>query len=94
MYEIFGEEAFFSPIYERKVTKPQKNIYDPLMQSMAKHLESKDDLLWHAKDIKENKYTRETEVEGERIFYGRNTIPSVVKSRIDYFDELFDSYLK
>jgi len=94
MYQIFGEEAFFSPVYERKVTKPQKNIYDPLMQSMAKHLESKDNLLRYAKDIKDNKYTHETKVNGEKIFYGRNTTPSVVEGRIDYFDKLFSPYLK
>ncbi|MCU8085358.1 DUF262 domain-containing protein [Shewanella sp. SM23] len=93
-YAIFGEEAFFSPVYERRVTKPQKTIYDPLMQSIAKHIQSKDKLLLVSDEIKANKYSNETEVDGERIFYGRNTIPSVVKMRIEYFDNLLSPYLK
>lgn len=93
-YEIFGEEAFFSPVYERRVTKPQKTIYDPLMQSIASHIDSKDKLLHSANEIKENKYKNATEINGERIFYGRNTIPSVVQMRIKYFDDLFSPYIK
>lgn len=93
-YAIFGEEAFFSPVYERRVTKPQKTIYDPLMQSIAKHIQSKDKLLLVSNEIKANKYSNETEVNGERIFYGRNTIPSVVKMRIEYFDDLLLPYLE
>lgn len=93
-YAIFGEEAFFSPVYERRVTKPQKTIYDPLMQSIAKHIQSKDKLLLVSNEIKANKYSNETEVNGERIFYGRNTIPSVVKMRIEYFDDLLSPYLE
>jgi hypothetical protein len=93
-YGIFGEEAFFSPIYERRVTKPQKTIYDPLMQSIAKHVGSKEKLLLSASEIKEKKYENATEVGGERIFYGRNTIPSVVQMRIQYFDDLFAPYIK
>lgn len=92
-YEIFGKEAFFSPVYERKVTKPQKTIYDPLMQSIAKHVELKEKLLLSANDIKEKKYENTIEVDGQRIFYGRNTIPSVVKMRIKYFDDLFAPYI-
>lgn len=94
IYEIFGKEAFFSPVYERRVTKPQKTIYDPLMQSIAKHIESKEKILRSAEKIKENKYQNPTEVNGERIFYGRNTIPSVVQMRIKYFDDLLAPYIK
>ncbi len=47
IYELFGNEAFLSPIYERKITKPQKMIYEPLMQSVAKHITYKNFILKH-----------------------------------------------
>ncbi len=94
VYGIFGEEAFFSPKYERRMTKPQKTIYDPLMQSIAKHIQSKDQLLKNANVIKSSKYNNPTEIDGERLFYGRNTSPTVVKQRIEYFDNLIAPYLK
>lgn len=94
IFQIFGKEAFLSPKYERQMTIPQKTIYDPLMQSIAKHLDVKEILLSKANHIKEHKYTNIHEVNGERLFYGRNTSPGVVKKRITYFDELFTSFLK
>lgn len=93
VYEIFGEEAFFSPTYERRMTKPQKTIYDPLMQSIAKHIEWKDKLLSEATLIRDSKYSNPTEIDGDRLFYGRNTSPTVVKMRIKYFDDLLTPYL-
>ena len=93
IYEIFGEEAFFSPVYERKVTKPQKTVYDPLMQSIANNIESKDDLLSRAKDIKENKYNGDIMQGGEKVFDGRNASPSIVVNRIRYFDNMLKSFL-
>lgn len=93
VYGIFGEDAFISPVYDRRVTKPQKTIYDPLMQSVAKHIKHKDLLLKRAMEIKNNKYGNATIVDGEKIFYGRNTIPSVVEMRIEYFDNLLAPYL-
>ena len=92
-YGIFGEEAFFSPKYERKMTKPQKTIYDPLMQSIAKCIESKDKLIDNADLIRDSKYENATEIEGDRLFYGRNTSSTVVKTRIEYFDNLLTPYL-
>jgi len=92
-YGIFAEDAFVSPKYERKLTKPQKTIYDPLMQSMAKHLDSKKKLLSVAANIRDNKYDNAIEIDGERLFDGRNTIPSIVKIRIEYFDNLLAPYL-
>ncbi len=93
-YDIFGKEAFFSPVYERKITKPQKTIYDPLMQAISKHIVSKNTLLHHAKEINENKYKASHDQGSNKLFYGRNTMPSVVKTRIDYFDNLLKPYLK
>ena len=93
VFEIFGEEAFLPPKYERQTNKPQKTIYDPLMQSIAKHIAEKEKLLSQAEAIKENKYNNPHEINGERLFYGRNTSPGVVKTRIDYFDNLLALYL-
>lgn len=93
VFEIFGKEAFLPPKYERQTNKPQKTIYDPLMQSIAKHIAEKEKLLSQAEVIKENKYNNPHEINGERLFYGRNTSPGVVKTRIDYFDNLLAPYL-
>lgn len=90
IYNIFGEDAFLSPTYERKVTKPQKTIYDPLMQAVALNIDIKDMLLQHASEIKDEKFSKMYIDEDNRIkfFDGRdNTVPSVIK-RIDYFDKL------
>lgn len=92
IYGIFGNEAFLSPKYERQSTKPQKIIYDSLMQSIAKHITVKDQLLSQADLIREGKYNNPHETDGERLFNGRNTSPGVVKERIEYFDNLLSSY--
>lgn len=92
-YAIFGKDAFVSPMYERQVSKPQKIIYDPLMQSVVKHLPYKEKLIAVADDIKNNKYTNPITVEGSRLFDGRNTSPNAVKDRIRYFDSLLAAYI-
>ena len=94
IYEIFGDEAFVSPAYERKVTKPQKTIYDPIMQSIAKCIDKKDILIKNSVKIYKDKYKNKHQNGNERLFEGRNTTPTVVKSRIEYFDKLFKKYLK
>lgn len=95
-YALFGDKAFIAPVYERQVTKPQKTIYDPLMQSIAKHVKWKDKLLLAAQDIDEiSRYeNRPIKFEGTKLFDGRNTVPSVVKQRVEFFDDLFEPYLK
>lgn len=93
-YQIFGKEAFMSPKYDRQIKLPQKTIYDPLMQSIAMHLDVKEKLLSKASDIKKNKYGNSHEMGSDRLFNGRNTSPAIIKKRITYFNELFASYLK
>ena len=95
-YALFGDKAFIPPVYERQVTKPQKTIYDPLMQSIAKHIEWKESLLRAAQDIDEvNRYeNRPIKTDGIKLFDGRNTVPSVVMQRVEFFDNLFEPYLK
>ena len=95
-YSLFGDKAFIAPVYERQVNKPQKTIYDPLMQSIAKHVEWKDRLL-AAKDINEtNRYENRSiyKIDGMKLFDGRNTVPSAVNERVEFFDNLFKPYLK
>jgi len=95
IYNIFGNEAFLSPVYERQVTKPQKTVYDPLMQSVAKHIVYKDNLLKNKTTIKENKFANNIIVdENKKVFDGRDNVPSTVKKRIEYFDKLFKPYIK
>jgi hypothetical protein len=95
-YALFGEKAFIAPVYERQVTKPQKTIYDPLMQSIAKHVQWKDSLMLATKDINEiTRYeNRPIKFEDTKLFDGRNTVPSAVKLRVEFFDDLFEPYLK
>lgn len=95
-YALFGDKAFIAPVYERQVTKPQKTIYDPLMQSIAKHVQWKDSLILAAEHINEiNRYeNRPIKFEDIKLFDGRNTVPSAVKQRVEFFDDLFEPYLK
>ena len=92
VYGIFGDEAFYSPVYERKVTKPQKGIYDPLMQAVAKLIPHSTKLLENSEDLKREKYQAATSVDGVKVFDGRNTTPAHVSDRISYFDNLFNKY--
>ena len=95
VYDVFGNEAFFMPVIDRAGTKPRKTVYDPLMQSIAKHLEYKNELLKNANDIKKNKYPKnKIIVDEKRIFDGRSNLHNDVKRRIKYFDKLFEEYKK
>jgi hypothetical protein len=93
VFSIFGEEAFMSPVYERMVNKPQKTIYDPLMQAIALNISHKEILLEHAKDIKENKYTIKKRDDGTKIFDGRNSSRRFVNERIEYFNNLLTPHI-
>ncbi len=92
-YEIFGEKAFIAPAYERQFTKPQKVIYDPLMQSIANNISKKYQILHHAKEINNTRYDKKHFSDGSKFFEGRNNLPSKVKARIEYFDNLFKKYI-
>jgi len=91
IYQIFGTDAFITPKYERNVTKPQKIIYDPLMQSVAINIDKKDSLLKNAKLLKKHKYEKKLNDDGTKVFEGKNI---TVKARIEYFNNLFDEYSK
>lgn len=93
-YLIFGEDAFISPVYERKVTKPQKTIYDPLMQAIAMNIAKKDILIKNSEKIKKEKYHKMwiDENKTQKFFDGRDNQAPTVLERIKYFDELFKKY--
>jgi len=94
IYQLFGEEAFFSPVYKRQVKKPQKTIYDPLMQSVAKNISKKDIILKNAVEIRKHKYLKADIYEnGSKFFDGRNTSPTFIKNRIQYFDNLLKKHI-
>jgi len=93
-YSIFGENAFISPIYERKVTKPQKTIYDPLMQAIALNIGKKDIIINNLEQIKKEKYDKMwiDEDKTQKFFDGRDNQAPTVQERIKYFNELFKKY--
>ena len=91
---IFDSDAFISPVYERKVTKPQKTIYDPLMQAIALNIGNKDILIKNSDKIKNEKYHKMwiDEDETQKFFDGRDNQAPTVRERIKYFDELLKKY--
>lgn len=94
IYEIFGQKAFIQPPYKGAQQKPQKKIYDPLMQSVASKLDNKNQLLEKSEQIKKNKYNLIMNLDdNQRIFRGRNSTRIFVKKRIQYFDHLFEKYI-
>jgi len=93
IYSVFGDDAFLTPVYERKITKPQKTIYDPLMQAMALNIENKEELINKAENIREQKYQGAYRDDGSKAFEGRDNMSSTVQKRIKYFDELLNSFV-
>jgi len=91
VFTIFGEDAFLSPVYERQVTKPQKTIYDPLMQAIALNIIKKEILIQNAEQIKQKKYDKmyTDDDRKEKFFDGRDNQAPTVQNRIMYFDGLF-----
>ena len=95
-YLIFGKDAFISPTYDRKVTKPQKTVYDPLMQAIALNIEKKNIMISNSEKIKEERYD-ENEMyidndKNKRLFDGRKTQVTAVQERIKYFDNLLKKH--
>jgi hypothetical protein len=93
IHTIFGNEAFITPGYERKTIKPQKTIYDPLMQAVAINIHNKDALILKATEIKAKKYHSIYWDDGSKAFEGRDNQPLTVQSRIEYFDNLLKSFI-
>lgn len=92
LYEIFGEDAFISPVYERQVTKPQKTIYDPIMQSVSNYIDKKSILIANKMQLKQHRYDGKNDQNGNKVFDGRDNLQSTVINRIEYFNRLFETY--
>ncbi len=93
VYTIFKEEAFLMPKIERKGKKPRKTMYDPLMQSVALNIKSKDNLVKNASTIFYTAFDEELVVGDRRVFDGRSNLQKDVASRIEYFNRLFTQYI-
>lgn len=96
-YEIFGKSAFFLPDYGRKTFISSKTIYDSLMQSIYNNLEYRDILISNKDEISKNRYLNENELiaeNGKRLFDGKYGGWTHVYKRIEYFDKLFEPYIK
>lgn len=96
IYGIFGKDAFMMPTYERSVVKPQKTVFDPLMQSMSKYIDYKKTLLENKEKINKMKFNESlyiSEEKGIRVFNGRDNLPTSVKNRTEYFDRLFEKFI-
>jgi len=99
-YSLFGKDAFYMPDGVRIKTTPTKTIYDPLMQSISKILEKKDELLAKSDFIKKAKFKDKDQLkvkgrEGDvDLFDGKYNNPTNVQARILYFDNVLESVLK
>lgn len=94
-YELLGEKAFY--LFRQRTgnwswyQRPTTAIYDPLMATLSKHLQSKPILLEKKNELEE--LLPEFYRANYDTFEGRNTNPGIVKEREKKFDELFNDLL-
>lgn len=96
-YSIFGKDAFFLPEHDKKRYISSKTIYDSLMQSMCNNLDSKEILIKNKKEIKRNKYANKKDLkyeDGKTTFNAKYAGWIHVSKRIEYFNKLFEPYIK
>jgi len=96
VYEIFGKDAFLLPEGKnRKSNKITKTIYEPLMQSISKNLDYKENLINNSNNLRKNKFLnidKLTLENGKKLFDGKYSHRSIIQKRIEYFDELILNY--
>ena len=96
VYDIYGKDAFMMPTYERAVSKPQKTVYDPLMQSASDFIQHKNKLLQYREELIDQKFEEDLYINKEkelRVFNGRDNLPASVKNRTKYFNRLFKKFV-
>ncbi len=96
-YEIFGKSAFFLPGYGRNRFISSKTVYDPLMQSLYKNLDSRESLIYNKEKIISLRYSNEEDLiaeNGKRLFDGKYGGWTHIYKRIEYFDKLFEQFIK
>lgn len=99
IYELFPTDAFCMPGGIQNKVKPTKTVYDPLMQSVSKIIDRKDEIIAQKEKIQSNKFVgiSNSKVKGRDgdidLFDGRYNNPPNVQARINYFDEVFNTIL-
>lgn len=96
-YKIFGKSAFFLPGYGRNTFISSKTVYDPLMLSLYKNLNSRSILIENKELIIKDRYHNQDELiaeNGKRLFDGKYGGWTHIDKRIEYFDKLFEKYIK
>lgn len=97
--KIFSSEAFYMPEATQKKTTPTKTVYDPMMQSISKLLDKKTILLEKAEQIKAQKFQDKENLiipdkpKNNELFDGKYNSKSNIESRINYFDNFFNSMI-
>jgi len=94
IYEVFGKDAFTLP---SKSSKTTKTIYEPLMQSISKNIKHKTILIQNKEKLIANKFSNTDDLileNGKELFDGKYNHKSLIEKRIEYFDKLFESYIK
>lgn len=99
IYQILGNKAFIPPKGERNRKIPLKIVYDSMMQVFAKKIPFKNQLLKHKNAIKNEMYSDEkmlrVEEENNRfLFEGRYATKKALETRIEYFDNFLQKYIK
>lgn len=99
IYQILGNKAFIPPKGERNRKIPLKIVYDSMMQVFAKKIPFKNQLLKHKNAIKNEMYSDEkmlrVEEENNRfLFEGRYANKKALETRIEYFDNFLQKYIK
>jgi hypothetical protein len=99
IYHILGNQAFIPPKGERNRKIPLKIVYDSMMQVFAKKISFKNQLLKHKNAIKNEMYSDEkmlrVEEENNRfLFEGRYATKKALETRIEYFDNFLQKYIK
>ncbi|MFM9161010.1 MAG: DUF262 domain-containing protein, partial [Dolichospermum sp.] len=99
IYQILGNKAFIPPKEDRNKNTPLKIVYDAMMQVFARKIHFKNELLKYKEVIKREMYSDEKMLyvaeENDRfLFEGRYTTRKGLETRIRYFDNFLQKYIK
>lgn len=102
IYAILGERAFALPKKEdsQEYKAPTKTIYDSIMQAFAKNIAHKTVLLNKSSEIKTKLYenpdalTRTNKDKNPYLFDGRYNNRNDVMTRIEYYDNFLQQFIK
>lgn len=99
-FELFGQSAFYMPeTGSQKRNTPTKTIYDPLLQVIARHLDSEKILLEKKEIINSFIYKNAGDLEyvsktkKVALFDGKYNSKNNVDARVKYFDKIINEVL-